>query len=145
MQYDLEITINLPRERVIELFDSVENLKEWQVGLQSFTHKSGTPGQEGAQSDIVYQMGKRRIEMVETITKHNLPDEFSGTYEAPGMWNLVENFFIAQDDNTTLWRTRNTFKCQTFMLKVMAFLMPGAFKKQSFKYMSDFKTFAEKA
>ena len=145
MQYNLELTINLPRKRVVELFDSVENLKEWQGGLQCFTHKSGTPRQEGAQSDIVYQMGKQRIEMVETITKRNLLDEFSGTYEAPGMWNLVENFFIEQDDNTTLWSTRNTFKCKTFMLKAMTFLMPGAFKKQSFKYMTDFKTFAEKA
>jgi carbon monoxide dehydrogenase subunit G len=143
MKYELEITINLPRKRVIELFDNPDNLKKWQDGLQSFTHRSGTPGEVGAQSDIVYQMGKRRIEMVETITKRNLPDEFSGTYEADGMWNLVENFFIEQDENTTLYRTRHTFECKTFMLKVMAFLMPGAFKKQSLKYMNDFKKFAE--
>lgn len=44
MKYELEITINLPRERVIELFDNPDNLKKWQEGLQSFSHRSGTPG-----------------------------------------------------------------------------------------------------
>jgi hypothetical protein len=144
MKYELEIEINQPRAKVIELFDSTENLKEWQPGLQSFEHVSGTPGEVGAVSHLIFQMGKRRIEMTETITAKNLPDEFSGTYEAPGMWNLVENFFIEKDENTTIYKTRNSFKPNTFMLKIMMFIMPSAFKKQSFKYMEYFKEFAEK-
>jgi hypothetical protein len=28
-------------------------------------------------------------------------------------------------------------------MRLMGFFMPGAFKKQSFTYMKDFKTFAE--
>ena len=144
MKYELEIEINLPRAKVIELFDSTENLKEWQPGLESFEHVSGTPGEVGAVSHLVFQMGKRRIEMTETITAKNLPNEFSGTYEAKGMWNLVENFFIEKDENTTIYKTINTFDCKTLMLKIMAFIMPSAFKKQSYKYMEYFKEFAEK-
>lgn len=144
MKYELEIEINQPRAKVIELFDSTENLKEWQCGLESFEHVSGTPGEVGAVSHLVFQMGKRRMEMTETVTVRNLPDEFSGTYEAPGMWNLVENFFIVKDENTTNYKSVQTFKGLTFMMKAMLFLMPGAFKKQSLKYMNHFKEFVEK-
>lgn len=143
MKYEVEIEIDLPREKVIELFDSVENLKHWQEGLVSFEHRSGEPGQEGAVSDLVYEMGKRRIEMVETITKRNLPDEFWGTYEAKGVWNEIKNTFIATSSTTTKWKSENEFKCKG-AIAIMAFLMPSTFKKQSLKFMTDFKKFAEK-
>ena len=39
-------------------------------------------------------MGKREIEIIETVTVHKPPEEFAATYEAPGVWNLVENRFI---------------------------------------------------
>ena len=80
MKYELQITIELPRKRVIELFDNTDNLKKWQDGLQSFTPISGEVGKEGAKSKLEYKMGKREVEMIETITKRNLPEEFHGTY-----------------------------------------------------------------
>ncbi len=82
MKYSGEVIINLPRERVIELFDNPGNMPKWQPGLQSFEPLSGEPGQPGAQSKLVYDMNGRRVEMVETIVTRNLPDEFSGTYKA---------------------------------------------------------------
>ena len=44
MKYTREIVIELPRDRVIELFDDADNLSKWQEGLQSFEHVSGEPG-----------------------------------------------------------------------------------------------------
>ena len=35
MRYSCSVTIGLPRERVLELFDSSENLAKWQNGLKS--------------------------------------------------------------------------------------------------------------
>jgi uncharacterized protein YndB with AHSA1/START domain len=142
MKYEHEITIDLPRERVIELFDNPDNMRHWQPGLVSFEHLSGEPGTPGAKSLLKYDMGKRKIEMVETVTKRNLPQEFSGTYETKGVWNQVENFFEEVDQNTTRWRSVNEFRCSGFM-KLMTWLMPGAFKKQSLTFMNDFKKFAE--
>lgn len=142
MKYELEITIDLPRERVIELFDNPDNMKHWQPGLVSFEHLSGEPGKEGAKSHLKYEMGKRKIEMVETVLKRDLPHEFSGTYETKGVWNKVENFFDEMDPNSTRWKSVNEFRCGGFM-KLMTRLMPGAFKKQSLTYMKNFKKFAE--
>lgn len=144
MKYTLDIEIDLPRAKVVELFDNPDNLKKWQLDLVSFEHLSGDPGQVGAKSKLLHKMGKREVEMIETVTSRNLPDEFSGTYEAKGVWNLVENRFVEVDENKTKWILDTEFKCSGFM-RIMALLMPGMFKKQSFKFMQQFKEFAERA
>lgn len=144
MKYSLQLDLDLPRERVLELFDNPDNMKEWQPGLVSYEHLGGEPGQVGATAKLVYKMGKRDVEMIETVTHRNLPDEFFGSYEAKGVYNYIENRFTELDANTTRWDFYTEFKMTGFM-KVMGWIMPGSFKKQSFKFMKLFKEFAEKA
>jgi carbon monoxide dehydrogenase subunit G len=144
MKYTKEITINLPRKRVIELFDNPDNLKKWQPGLLSFEHISGVPGQPGAKSRLKYKMGNREVEMIETITKRDLPDEFNGTYEAKGVHNTMKNRFFEIDDHTTRWIAETEFKFSGFM-RLMGIFMRGAFPKETEKNMRRFKEFAEQA
>lgn len=144
MKYVNEIEIDHPIEKVIELFDNPANMDKWMEGLQSFEAISGTPGQPGAKSRMKFKMGKREIEMIETITVRNLPSEFSGTYEAKGVFNVVKNRFVALPGNRTKYITENEFRFTGFM-KLIAWLMPGAFKKQSMKYLTDFKNFVERS
>jgi hypothetical protein len=144
MQYTTEITIDLPRARVIELFDNSDNMAHWMPGLQSFAHLSGEPGQPGATSKLVFEQGRRVIEMIETITVRNLPDEFSGTYEAQGVWNGVVNRFFDDGPDRTRWVAEHEFKFSGVM-RVIAVFMRGAFRKQSAEYMRLFKAFAESA
>ena len=143
MKYANEITINLPVHQVIELFDSAENLPKWQPGLLSFEHLSGTPGQPGAKSLLKYQMGKREMKMVETITTRNLPDEFSGTYETKGVFNQASNQFVAISETKTRWITHNHFKFSGFMWMMSLFMRKKTFQNQSQFYMTKFKEFAE--
>jgi hypothetical protein len=143
MKYTVEIEINLPRDQVIALFDSEENLALWQPTLVSTKHLSGEKGQVGAKTEMVYQMGKRQCEMVETITVKNLPHEFSGTYEAKGVWNEVKNYMEEVDENTTKWRAESEFKFSNIMMKIMGWLFPNLFKKESMKFLRNFKQFAE--
>ena len=128
MEYSNEIMSNLPRERVLELFDSTENLYKWQDGLESFEHISGEPGQVGAKSKMVYNMNGGEVEMIETITSRNLPDEFSGTYEAKGVYNVVENLFYEDGPDKTRWVANHLFKFSGTM-KIMAVAMRGVFSK----------------
>ncbi len=48
MHYSVDIELDLPRERIIELFDSTENLYKWQRGLQSFEPIEVTPAAAAA-------------------------------------------------------------------------------------------------
>ena len=142
MKYSHEITIDLPREKVLEIFDKKENLFKWQKGLQSFDHVSGTEGEEGAVSKMVFKNGKRVLEMEEKIIKKNFPDHYYFEFTAKGLTNWNDNSFLEASPTQTKWTQSNVFKGKG-MVKVMMVLMPGMFKKQSFKYMQDFKTFAE--
>ena len=143
MKYTTQIEINQPIEKVIALFDNPDNLKKWMEGLQSFEHISGTPGQPGAKSKLKFKMGKRDMEMIETVLVRNLPDEFTGSYEVDGVYNVVRNKFEELSENKTRYSTENDFQFKSFAMKVMGFLMPGTFKKQSMKYLKAFKEFAE--
>lgn len=143
MKYTVEIVIDLSRDRMLQLFDDPENLPKWQEGLVSFEPISGKPGQVGSQSKLVFLMGKRPMEMIETITKRNLPNEFDGTYETKGVFNIVRNQFIALSPNQTKWISENEFQFRSIFMKIMGLLMKNAFPKQSLKYMQDFKAFVE--
>jgi uncharacterized membrane protein len=144
MKYSSEIEINKPIDKVIELFDNPDNMKQWMKGLQSFEHISGEQGKVGAKSRLRFKMGKRDMEMIETITVNNLPEEFSGTYEVKGVYNIVKNKFVPLSENRTKYISEQEFQFKGFM-KVIGFLMPGAFKKQSMQYLKDFKQFAEQS
>lgn len=145
MKYANEVVINLPLQKVIELFDNPENLSKWQPGFIRLEHLSGSPGQIGAKSRLIYKMGKgrRQIEMIETITHRNLPNEFHGTYETKNAFNIQKNFFTEITPGKTKWVSESEFKLSGLM-KLFGWLMPGAFKKQSQKYLDMFKEFAEK-
>jgi len=145
MKYTNTVEINKPRAEVIQLFDDPKNMKYWMDGLQDYKHLKGEPGTEGAKTKLWINQGKRQMEMVETITTHNPPKEFHGIYETTGAWNGQKNFFTELNENRTLWTSENEFKFEGFLMKAIGFLMPGAFKKQTQKYMESFKAFAEKS
>lgn len=142
MKYTNQIEINKPIDKVIQLFDNPDNLKKWMEGLIGFEHFFGVPGNPGSKSKLKFKMGSREIEMIETITVRNLPNEFSATYETNGVFNSVSNKFEKVSENKTRYITENEFHF-TGIMKVIAFLMPGTFKKQTMKYLVAFKNFAE--
>ena len=143
MKYTIETIIKLPRDEVIKKMDNSDNMKHWQRGLVSAEHISGTPGEVGSKMKLSYQMGKRRLEMIETVSKRNFPIEFHGVYDAKGMHNIQQNYFEETPDGYTKWISKSEFLPTNFALRMITLLMPRAFKKQSKKYMSDFKNFAE--
>jgi len=144
MRYECEVIIELPRERVIEVFDNPDNLPKWQEGLQVFEHFEGEEGRPGAKTRMLYDMNGREVEMIETIVVRDLPDEFTATYEAPGVWNLNVNHFYEDGPEKTRWVIDTEFKMKGLMM-LMGVFMRGNFPKQTLQHMNDFKSFAESA
>lgn len=144
MKFTCIVDIDKSREEVIHLFDNPDNMKHWQDGFVSFAHKSGTPGTEGAQSIVKYDMKGRKMDLLETVTKRNLPEEFHGTYEGDFGKNTMHNFFEVLGPKQTRWRSELEYiKMNGFIMKAMAIIMPSMFRKQTQKWMDQFKTFAE--
>ena len=143
MKYTTEVIINKPRAEVIKQLDDVDNMKHWQRGFQGYDIVQGTPGTTGAQMKMHYKTGKREMTLTETILQNDFPSKFHATYDAKGVHNIQNNYFEVIDEHTTKWRSESEFQFQGFGMKLMGFLMPGAFKKQSQKYLNDFKNFVE--
>ena len=144
MKFTCSVEIDQPIDKVIELFDNPDNLKEWQDGFVSFDHLSGIPGEPGAKSKIIYKNKGQTIELIETLLVKNLPYEMSGTYEHKHMVNNMSNHFKALGDDKTEWVANLEYtKLNGFLPKLMAFIMPGMFRKQTQKWLNQFKTFAE--
>ncbi len=143
MKYRTEILIKKPLEEVIKKMDSSDNMKHWQDGLVSAEHISGTPGKFGAKMKLNYNFGKRKMELIETITKQNFPHEFHATYNTKGIRNIQQNYFESTEEGFTKWIAENKFEPTSFKMNAMLFLMPSAFKKQTKTYMVNFKNFVE--
>jgi hypothetical protein len=144
MKYETELVIDLPLARVIELFDSTENMYKWQPGLKGHEHLEGEPGKQGAKMKLRYEQGARTIDMIETIVEHEPPETFAATYTAKNVYNLVHNRFTEEGPDKTRWYVENEFRFKG-MMALMSVFMRGAIAKQTLKDMNAFKEFAESA
>lgn len=143
MNYTTEIAIDLPRAEVLKMLTNVDHLKHWQAGFVSAEHLSGELGAFGAKMKFQYKFGSRTMVMTETITKKDLPFEIHYSYSMRGMHNVQRNIFQENAHGVTKWISKNEFIPTSFKMRLFLWLMPNIFKKQSLKYMSDFKNFAE--
>lgn len=140
MKFKCSVDISLPRAKVVELFDNPENLKYWQDDFVSIEQLSGTPGSEGSKARINY----KKVSLVETIIKRDVPNAFHGSYEGSWGKNLMYNYFDEMSDKETRWRSELDYiEMNGIMMKIMRTLMPSMFQKQTQKWMDQFKAFAE--
>ncbi len=142
MRYEVLVDIDLPLEKVVQEFENTENYYDWMKGLEKLEHVKGEPGKEGSQTYLHFDTGKRKMKMLEKVLINNLPKSYKVSYEVNGVYNEVDNQFESLGPETTRYTTDNLFQFKGIM-KIMAFLMKGAFKKQSLKYLNDFKKFVE--
>lgn len=143
MKYDTDIVVNKPINEVMEIFKNPEYLKCWQRGLKSTKLLKGESGKEGAKRKLEIILEGRNINMIETITKCELPRHWHAKYTSQGMLSYQYNYFEAIGENQTYWKTTSEFKFNGFM-RIVGKVLPGLFKKRSETVMKDFKTFAEK-
>lgn len=144
MKYTVEILVRIPLQDFVKKLQNPENLKHWQRGFVSYDVISGYPGDVGSKMKLVYKIGKRDMELLETVIHKQEPNELHVMYDTDGMQNIQENSFEETPKSFTKWTVICEFLPMNFMLRMMTILMPGTFKKQSKQYMQDFKNFAEK-
>ncbi len=145
MKYQCSVDIDLPIERVVELYDDPDNYKAWQDGFVSYTPLSNNPGEPGAKSRLLYDHNGREMELIETIKVKNLPYEFTAVYEHQMMTNVMKNSFIPISSYKTRYEVEVEYvKFKHFIGKLMARFIPFVFKRQTEKWLNQFKSFAER-
>ncbi|MEU6300282.1 SRPBCC family protein [Streptomyces erythrochromogenes] len=153
MKYTVSIEIALPRERAVQLLADPAVLPQWLRGLVLHEPLNGEHGQVGTRSRVVLEMGGRKVECTETITRrepadlHGIPEgsvvQFEREIVTDGMWSAVRDRLTEAGPEATLWVSENEYRFSGLMMRLVGRLMPGAFRKQSQQHMQDFKAFAE--
>ena len=142
MKFSHQITINQPRQRVIELITNRDYLPQWQTEIKSIELISGEKDQVGAKSRVVFDVNGFNLELIETIVSIQPPDSYTTTYESKGVQNRVVNRFIAVNSHETQWVLESEFTYSGLMSFAGIFLngiVPGQTKES----MKRFKKFAE--
>lgn len=144
-KFECSVVINQPLGHVVALFENPDNLSEWQDGFKSYTHDSGEKGQPGAKSTFLYEGRGGEMEILETIIRNDLPEEFMAEYWHKHMTNTMRYWFEALGPNETRYAAEVHYtEARGFMIKLMMTLFPSMFRKQVQKWMDQFKAFAER-
>ena len=144
MKYNCSIEINKPLDELSKLWEDENNFKHWQDGFISIELLEGEKGQKDSKSKILFLQGKRKMELIETVLLNELPNHKKALYEHIHMTNTQSSKFESLSDAKTLYSSEVEYlKFNGFMPKLIAKLLPGLFKKQSEKWMKQFKEFAE--
>jgi hypothetical protein len=153
MKYTVSIEIALPRERVVQMLADPAHLPMWLRGLVLHEPLNGMHGQVGTKSRVVFQMGQQKIEATETITRREPADlrgipresvvHFDREIVTKGMWNAARERLTEAGPETTLWESENEYRFDSLPMRLIGFLMPSVFRKQSIQHMQDFKAYAE--
>lgn len=140
VRFHLETEINKPLEEVTRLFSNRDLLPKWQPGLLSSEQIESYPYPK---YKLLLSFGRRKMEMMETIIRNELPGHFEGTYEMKGVFNRNINKFESSGSQKTRWTCESEFRF-TGLMKLIAFFMRDGFREQSRVIMGNFKRFAEK-
>lgn len=142
MKFDFTLELSAPRELVWRAFDNPSNLAKWQPSLVSFEPVSGTPGQVGAKSQLMYRESGREIVLVETVTLRREPEEFAGTYESDHGVNILSNRFAVTGADLTRWDILTEMQLKG-MARFMAPMVRGMIEKRVRSDCERFKSLLE--
>ncbi|PKV51661.1 hypothetical protein ATE84_3752 [Aquimarina sp. MAR_2010_214] len=145
MKHKGYIEIDQSLDKVAELFANPDNLKEYQDGFIKKELISGEKGKVGAISKMFYKHGKHDMELIETITKNELPYSFEASYHHKHMDNTMKCNFISLGERKTKYEFEYEYtRINWIMPKLMAILFPSMYRKPAEKWLSQFKEFAER-
>ena len=137
-----EITIDADRATVWREFDNPDNLGKWQPTLKSFTHQSGTAGEPGAVSELVYDENGREVAMTETMTERREPDFMAGIYDSAWSKVTIVNHFEVMGDNQTRWVIYANHQFKGFF-RFLALFLRKSIRARTDDWMQRFKLLVE--
>ncbi|NND94765.1 MAG: SRPBCC family protein [Flavobacteriales bacterium] len=144
MKYQCSVDIDAPIHLVVNLWKDESLFGKWQDGFQSTELLEGLADEVGAKSKIIYQQGNKRLELKETIISNSLPEEKTARYDHVHMSNTQTSRFESLSENRTRYISEVDYiSFHSLLPKLMAKLFPSMFKKQSQKWMNQFKGFVE--
>ncbi len=145
MKYTAYIDINKPLKDVFEFWKNSENNHLWQDGFLKITLLEGKENEIGAKSEISFKHKNQDMILIETVLSVNFPYGKEALYEHKHMSNTQKTTFEFISNTQTRYITEVDYvKFNGILPKLMGKLFPSVFRKQSEKWMRQFKDACEK-
>ena len=143
MKYTCSVEVPVSRSKCIELWFDVSKMNRWQDGFKHKTWLEGEPNAVGSIADILLSQQGRKLELRERIISNQLPDFIEGEYVHEHMTNTQKVIFEELDASTTRVITEVDYtQFNKLIVKIMAMIFPSMFRKQSQKWLDQFKEMA---
>jgi polyketide cyclase/dehydrase/lipid transport protein len=137
----VELDIDLPQEKLAELFADPRNNPKWMDDLARIEPVRGELGEAGS----VYRMvPKQGPVFVATVLSRRLPEELRLSLESPGITVAVNGRLIRLSERQTRLVSEETFEFEGAFNKVSGFIAQKAIKAAHRRHMQAFKRFAER-
>ena len=144
MKSVFEIEVNVPQEKLAELFADPENYKKWMGDLEGYEIISGKPGMVGSKYRLMQKNGDKNTDFIATVTASNLPNEFSMNVEEPNVAQVsVTGQFVVLSPEKTKFISKEEFKFKGISNKIGGLLYQRSIKGDHHRYTMNFKHFAE--
>ena len=142
MKLNFEQSIGADLQTVWSAFNNPHSKGSWLRNFESLTHKSGSRGQPGAVSELIFNEGKKKVVIKETITERRDPTFLACIYRSTHGTTIIVNHFEAVDGSTTRW---TSWRNSTFngMMKFTSFFTASAIRKRTEEDMQRFKLLVE--
>jgi uncharacterized protein YndB with AHSA1/START domain len=144
MKFRLELPIQKPRTEVWKFFSNPENTKLWQPSLTKIELIRGVPGQPGAESKWTYLENEREFSLIESVLDCEEPSRFESQFENKFAGSTVNNIFVEQGNDATLWIVETTYKFRTLLMRIMGPVLKKNYVTRSRREMERFKEVIEK-
>lgn len=144
MRYKLEVLIEKPRAEVWKLFCDQEKINLWQPSIIKIEPISGRTGQPGAVSKWIYKSNEREYSLTEKILSREEPNRFESIFENEFAENTVNNRFIEQGEDRTLWVAETKYNFKTTIMKILGPFVKKRYVTRSMRDMERFKEMLER-
>jgi hypothetical protein len=144
MKYSIELIINKPRSEVWQAFRDPERMKDWQTSLAAIELVDGTAGLPGAESKLTFEEKGREFSLIEKIISCQGPEHILQSYENQFSISTIDNSFLEQGPDQTLWITETEYKFKTLMMKIMGPVYKKNLVARTQREMDRFKKMMEK-
>jgi hypothetical protein len=144
MKFKLELLIHELRSDVWRFFINPENSKLWQPSLQSIEVLSGIARTPGATMKWTYEERDREFSLIEKVLHCEEPTQYESQFENEFATNIVNNTFVEQEKNETLWTMETTYQFKTLLMKIAGPLLKKNYITRSQREMERFKEAVEK-
>ncbi|MDX1471251.1 MAG: hypothetical protein R3213_07125, partial [Flavobacteriaceae bacterium] len=114
--------MKIPLKDFVEIYRDRSFYKEWHPNLVSIAQLSGRQDAFGSKMILTYKMGRKKLEMIETVDENELPHKFYATYYTDGLDLKQQNHFVETPEGFTQWTQKNELMPLNFTTRFYTWL-----------------------